>query len=108
MTKVIYDEARYTLEFRGHAGDKFICAGLSTLVGTAQGMRELYPQVLNAEIETDETQGHALIRCKPTQGYENECRYILRTIFTGAAVLAENYPGNVEAIKGGVDNVSDR
>ena len=107
MTEVIYNERELSLEFKGHAGNALLCAGLSTLWGAIRGMVQVAPTMMG-EAEIEEEKDRSYIRCKPRPQYLYNVVSVMRTVFVGAAVLADNYPDNIQVREDNGDAFSDR
>lgn len=101
MTEIRYNEKEYSIEFKGHAGagakgEDLVCAGVSTLYGTLRATCEEYSECLAPETETGD--GTARVTLRPEKGYEWSAVVIMRTVFIGCCLLAENYPEYVKAV----------
>lgn len=102
MTRITWDAAENRMEFYGHAnyrarGMDLVCAGASMLMMTLVQAVEDRQDDFRPRIDMQD--GHVAVQCEPKDQHRHDCALVMRTIYTGCRLLAEEYPQHVRAIK---------
>lgn len=96
MTVVTYDTESFQINIEGHAGfaevgKDIVCAACSCLSQTlveAVSSEEDFA----ATVYINSHDAQVYVRCIPLTEARDKCRTVMDTIYTGFAVLAEQYP----------------
>lgn len=102
MTTVIYEPSEHSMTIEGHAGyattgSDIICAACSVLSRTLVETVSDYESELDPDIRVDPDNARISVRCNPTARYEQICRTVFMTVFTGFKALEEDFPDYVQA-----------
>lgn len=92
----------FTLTLDGHAGENvvgkdIVCAAASILTFTlAKAVEDLRAKGIVSECALElASPGHAVISCRPQEGYSSVVSLAYRTICGGFEILAANHPEHI-------------